>query len=165
MANEHIATYLNDHLAGSVVAIELLEHLEAAHEGTEISSFVVKLRADIEADRRELESLMERLGITQSPARKASAWMAEKITQIKLRLDDPAGGAFRLFEALEAVEIGIEGKRGLWRALQVASENAPGLRGVDYERLAQRAKDQHQIMEAARLEAAKAALADMPETS
>jgi|RhiMetdeSRZDD1v2_1073273.scaffolds.fasta_scaffold609614_2 hypothetical protein len=32
MANKYLATYLNDHLAGSVAAIELLEHLEAAYE-------------------------------------------------------------------------------------------------------------------------------------
>jgi len=39
MDNEHIATYLNDHLAGSVVALELLEHLEAAHDNTPLAEF------------------------------------------------------------------------------------------------------------------------------
>ena len=31
MANEHLATYLNDHLAGSAVALELLDQLEVTH--------------------------------------------------------------------------------------------------------------------------------------
>src|SRR5438067_2160325 len=42
MGNEHIATYLNDHLAGSVVALELLEHLEAAHDNTPLAEFFPK---------------------------------------------------------------------------------------------------------------------------
>jgi hypothetical protein len=163
MAHGHIATYLNDHLAGSVVALELLEHLEAAHAGTPLESFVAALRADIAADRRELESLMERLGISESSPRKATAWLAEKITQLKLRLDDPASGALRLLEALEAVQIGIQGKRALWLALDAASENAPDLRGLDYERLTRRAEEQHQRVETQRLEAARAALAAAPE--
>ena len=33
MPNESLATYLNDHLAGSVVALELLDHLETLTRG------------------------------------------------------------------------------------------------------------------------------------
>ena len=33
MAHEHLATYLNDHLAGAVVAIDLLQDLEAEYTG------------------------------------------------------------------------------------------------------------------------------------
>jgi hypothetical protein len=58
MADEHIATYLNDHLAGSVVALELLEQMEAEHAGTPLEHFLAELRADIAADGQELESLM-----------------------------------------------------------------------------------------------------------
>lgn len=159
MADEHIATYLNDHLAGSVVALELLEHLEAEHAGTPIESFVAELRADVEADRRELETLMDRLQVARSSTRKVTAWMAEKVTELKLRMDDPAGGALRLLEALEAVGIGIEGKKALWRALAAAAAESPGLRVLDYERLERRAEDQRLRVEEVRLIAAKKALA------
>ena len=40
MAIEHLATYLNDHLSGSVAAIELLEHLQAAYAGNELEHFL-----------------------------------------------------------------------------------------------------------------------------
>jgi hypothetical protein len=75
MANEHLATYLNDHLAGSTVAIELLEDLE--REGTGITRSLAELRADIEADRKELKSLIARLGISESRTRKVSGWLTE----------------------------------------------------------------------------------------
>ena len=157
MADEQIATYLNDHLAGSVVAIELMEHLEAAHAGTPLERFFAELRADVMADRKELEALMSRLGIQESGARKATAWLTEKITEIKLRLDDPAGGALRLLEALEALSLGIEGKRGMCLALAAAAEVAPGLKAIDYERMKRRAEEQRQRVEEVRLHAAKAA--------
>lgn len=158
MANEQIATYLNDHLAGSVVALELIEHLQAAHAGTPLESFLANLRADITADRHELEALMDRLHITESRTRKATAWLTEKFTEIKLRLDDPADGALRLLEALEVLSLGIEGKQAMWRALAAVAEEADHLRIVDYERLTHRAEEQRSRVEVERLKAAKAAL-------
>jgi predicted DNA-binding ArsR family transcriptional regulator len=73
MAQEHLATYLNDHLAGWVVALELLEHLEATHSEDTLRDFFRELHADIAADRDELEALMKALNIDQSRTRKASA--------------------------------------------------------------------------------------------
>ena len=162
MADEHLATYLNDHLAGAVAAIEILEHLERAHAGTELERTLRELRADVEADRRELDALMERLDVKASAPRRAAAWLTERVARLKLRLDDPAGGALRLLESLEAVAVGIHGKLALWRALAAAAANAPRLRGVDYERLAQRAENQRGRVEALRLEAAKDALGPAP---
>ncbi len=159
MANEHIATYLNDHLAGSVVAVELLEELEAAHAGTPLAEFFSRLRVDISADRQELQTIMGRLNIAESGPRKVSAWLTEKFTEIKLRLDDPTGGDLRLFESLEVLSLGIEGKRSLWLALSAVAKDTPALKLADYEHLTQRAEEQRSRVEAKRLETAKKALA------
>jgi hypothetical protein len=158
MADEHVATYLNDHLAGSLVALELLDHLGATHSESELSAFFRQLRADIAADRDELQELMGRLDIGESRTRKASAWLAEKMTELKLRFDDPKGGPLRLFESLEALSLGIEGKRSLWIALAAAAEKTPSLRTVDYERLKQRAQEQRDRVETLRVETARKAL-------
>lgn len=158
MADEHLATYLNDHLAGSVAAVELLEHLEVVHAETEVGRFAAELRADVEADRRELKAVMDRLDVGESRTRKASAWLAGKLTELKLRLDDRAGGDLHLLEACEALSLGIEGKRSLWRALAAAAEDAPALRVADYERLARRAEEQRSRVEGRRLAAARTAL-------
>jgi hypothetical protein len=158
MANEHVATYLNDHLAGSVVALELLDHLIATHSESEFSTFFRQLHADIAADRDELQGLMERLDIGESRTRKASAWLAEKMTELKLRLDDPEDGSLQLFESLEALSLGIEGKRSLWKALTAAAEKSTSLRILDYQRLTQRAENQRDRVETLRIETAKKAL-------
>ncbi len=158
MADDHIAIYLNDHLAGSVAAVELLEQLEADHSGTPLEGFFAELHAAIEADRVELESLMQRLDVSESRTRKASAWLAGKFAELKLRLDDAAGGDLRLFESLEALSLGIEGKRGLWLALAAAAEKVPSLQVLDYGRMTQRAEEQRSLVETRRLEAATKAL-------
>jgi hypothetical protein len=156
MAEKHLATYLNDHLAGSVTGLQLMEYLEAEHGGTNVAEVIAQVRAEIEEEQKELEALIERLQFTQHSPRQVMAWLTEKAAQVKLRLDDPADGALRLFETLEAIAIGIQGKGALWRALATAS--VPGLPVADYERLAQRSEDQHRRVEALRLEAAKVAL-------
>jgi hypothetical protein len=101
---------------------------------------------------------MSRLQISESRTRKASAWVTEKFTELKLRIDDPAHGDLRLFESLEALSLGIEGKKSLWLALAAAAEVTPGLRIADYERLKQRAEDQRNRVETRRLGVAQAAL-------
>ena len=105
---------------------------------------------------------MARLGVPTSAPRRAAAWLAEKLTELKLRLDDPAGGPLRLLETLEAVSVGIEGKRLLWLALAAAAESAPELRVTDYGRLERRAEEQRQRVEVLRPEAARTALGATP---
>jgi hypothetical protein len=158
MASEHLATYLKDHLAGSVVALELLEHLESSNSNSDLTDFFRELHADIAADRDELLRLIQHLEINESRTRKASAWLTEKMTEIKLRFDDPQGGSLRLFESLEALSLGIEGKRSLWLALTAAAENSPSLRILDYGRLKKRAEEQRGRVESRRIEIGKKAL-------
>lgn len=157
MANNNLETYLNDHLAGAVGAIELMDSFEAVYAGKAVGRFFAELRADVAADRQELEALMERLHIAESRPRKAAGWLGEQATRLKLRLDDPTGGALRLLEGLDILSAGIEGKRLLWQALEAGAPEAPELQGIDYERLKQRAEEQRQRVEVVRREAAKVA--------
>jgi hypothetical protein len=157
MANESLATYLNDHLAGSVVAVELLDHLRTDRTRTEQTSILTGVHADIAADRQELELFMAQLGITVSAPRKATGWLVEKLSEIKLRLDDAGDGALRRLEALETLSLGIAGKQALWDALAAAADQAPELRALDYPRLSERAAAQRAVVESLRLRAAQEA--------
>jgi hypothetical protein len=156
MSREHLATYLNDHLAGSITAIELLDRL--ADEASDIAPFLARLKKDIEADQQQLVDLMARLGIQQSRIRKASGWIIEKVAEAKLEVDDKSGGLLRRLERLEAIALGIEGKLALWEALEAASYVDTRLQGTNYGHLAQRAREQHTEVEALRIEAARSAL-------
>jgi len=156
MSREYLAIYLNDHLAGSLIAIEILEHLET--EASDSMPDLPALKADIEADRQQLKMLMDRLGITESRVRKLTSWIAEQVTEAKFEADDESRGILRRLERLEALGIGIDGKSALWWALDAAAEVAPDLRGTDYKHLAQRAQEQRGRVEILRLQAARLAL-------
>lgn len=157
MTNAHLTTYLNDHLAGAWAALELLEDLQSAHPQTALADILAGLEVDIRMDHEELEALALRLRITPSRLRRAGAWLGEKLARLKLKLDDPSGGVLRQFEALEALSLGIEGKRILWQTLATIADSLPELQDMDYDRLIRRADDQRRRVEAIRLEAAREA--------
>lgn len=159
MANTHLGIYLNDHLAASTGALDLMKHLAEAHDGTPVAKLALQLHAEISAERQELEQLIKRLGLGESIPRQVGAWLGTKISQLKLQIDDKATGALRLFEGLEALTLGIHGKRALWIVLGELAENDAALRGPDYERLVQASEDQRQRVEIMRLAAAPAAFA------
>ena len=155
MSKAHLATYLNDHLAGSVVAIEMLDHLSS--EAPDLRAEIVRLQAEIEADRRVLKALMDELGIEESTTRALTGWVAEKLARIKAKVDDHSGGALHRLESLEIVALGIDGKLALWSALKAAAGVLPGV-DLDLDQMARRARDQRRRIEQLRLDAAKAAL-------
>jgi hypothetical protein len=156
MAEHYLASYLNDHLAGSEIALELLDFVDQKHAPA--VGFASQLRAEIAADRRELEALMATIQVAVSQPRKAAAWFSAKIMELKLRLDDRPDGALRQLEIWEALSLGIEGKRLLWCSLAAAAEIMSDLRGPDYGLLQRRADEQRLEVEKVRLEAARAAL-------
>src|SRR5437763_16640955 len=96
--------------------------------------------------------------IVQRRRRNSSAWLKEKVTELIFRFDDPKACAVLLFESLQAVSMGIEGKRSRWIALAATSETTPSLQIADYDRLQQRAQEQRDRVEALRVETALMAL-------
>lgn len=158
MGPKILTTYLNDHLAGSVAAIELLDHLRGLSREPEREQFLTVLQSEVEEDQKVLQGLLRELGGKESRVRKAAAWLTEKVGQAKLKLDDSGSGELRLLEALEALELGILGKRALWRALSVVGDRVPQIRSLDLGKLERRAQDQYDRVEAERLKVARAAL-------
>jgi hypothetical protein len=153
--HQHLAVYLNDHLAGSSAALEMLGHLRNI---AGLAGWVDTIREAIAQDRQQLETVMEKAGIAQSAARQAAAWMGEKLAELKMRLDDRKQGALARLELLEALAIGIDGKSAMWMALSACARST-GLEGVDYGLLIRRAAQQRAAVEARRIEAALDAFA------
>src|SRR3954469_19708539 len=148
---ERLADYLNDHLAGSVGALELLDRMIEALAGKPLERFLRDLRGDIHQDQEQLRELMQKIGVSESTARKAGAWIAEKLTRPKIDLGDGSMEDVGVFLGLEALVLGITGKRSLWRALQCASRTLPALARLDYSGLEKRAIEQCERVEARRL--------------
>ena len=154
-ANAHLATYLNDHLAGAEAGLELLGALQKQDDAV-LRPVAARLLADIDHDREELTRIMAAAGIAVSPIRRAVGWLSEKAARLKLAADDPADGGLRAFEMLEGLAIGIHGKRALWETLRTIAPGHAALRGFDFDRLVMRADEQRAEVEVQRLRLATA---------
>ena len=164
-AASDLVTYLNDHLAGSVAALEMLDHMIEMHEGKPLQSFLKDLKRDIESDQNELKELMKRLDFDESAVRKTGAWVMEKLARAKLQIGASGESNVGLLQSLEGLALGITGKRSLWRVLAAAGKNVRPLEGMNLARLEARATDQIERVEAAILEIARAILRPETDTS
>ena len=65
-------SYLNDHLAGSISALELIAHWEHVHKGEPLGRFFAETEREIKADQDTLRDVMRSLGVEEaSGARRA----------------------------------------------------------------------------------------------
>jgi hypothetical protein len=155
--SKHLTNYLKDHFAGSVAALELLDHLISFHRGETGEVLFLELRQEIGEDQEVLGGLLRELDTDSGAVRNTTAFLGEKLTRVKLLLEDPAGGQLALLEKLEALALGIEGKRALWRSMLAIADETAALHRLDLNRLDRRAEDQRQRVEQARIEAAREA--------
>jgi hypothetical protein len=157
MASEPLAVYLNDHLAGSVAALELIDTLIEQQRGRPVADKLHALRIDIEEDQETLRGILARVDPDEHTLKRAAAWLTEKVSRAKLALAARSHPALGLLEGLESLALGIQGKLGLWYALADVAAHEPRLAGYPYETLEARAVIQHAAVERERLEAARAA--------
>jgi hypothetical protein len=157
MSRDSLLTYLNDHLAGSIAAVELVELLVGTSPDSQ-SELYHRIRQEIEEDQRVLQRIIERLGGKESRVRKAAAWLTQKLGRAKFQVDDPGDGELRTLEALEALCLGIQGKLALWRSLEAVGV-LPEMEPLDLAGLQRRALDQFERVDRLRLEAAQTAFA------
>ena len=157
---EDLASYLNDHLAGSVSALELIEHWERLHSGKPLGEFFRDIGAEIRADQDKLREAMRRLSIEQSNMRQAGAWIAEKIGRARLMVAGDKAAELGLVLTLEGLIIGVQGKKLMWRALTTV--NPPELKDFDFDELQNRAQQQMERMDAERLRAAQHVFTNFP---
>jgi hypothetical protein len=134
----------------------MIERTIGLHPGTPLSADLTWIVAEIREDQEVLRGLLAGLDVKESPVKKAGAWLAEKAGRLKL--GDPGEDALGRLEMLETLALGIQGKVGLWVALQRVRSRHPALAGVDFPRLQARAREQHARVEAHRVEAAAEAL-------
>jgi hypothetical protein len=149
-----VGIYLRDHLAGSVVALELLERSARSNATSELGAFLTRLRAEIGEDQEALLDVMRTLGVEPSRVKNGLAWAAEKAGRLKLNGRLLRYSPLSRLLELETLEAGIVGKRSLWTNLEVLDD--PRLAGVDLRRLVERAETQRAAVEEWRRRAAAA---------
>ena len=139
----HLATYLQDHYAGSTTGVELAKRLASNNEGdAEFGAPAARLAIEIGEDRDELRRIMARLDVDEARVKATVAWSLEKVSRLK-----PNGRFLRYSPLSRVVELeglitGVSGKLSLWRSLIEIAPNEPRLDEDSLTRLAERAEDQ-----------------------
>ena len=157
--DRYLAIYLNDHLAGATLGVELARRLRSSNRGdAEFGEPLAKICAEVEADRDTLIRLMEKLEVKRNPVKPALALIGERLGRLKLN------GQIRGYSPLSRV-LELEGMAGLigakiqiWNALEQSFGES--LNGFDFHVLAGRADNQGQRVEDLHLAAARRALPD-----
>jgi hypothetical protein len=152
-----LAIYLNDHLAGATLGVELTKRSLRANRGNEFGSFLEAFLVEVEEDKRSLEALMAELGVRRSRFKRPTAVAAERIGRLKLNGRLTGYSPLSRVLELEGLTIGVAGKRSLWLNLRAAGV-ADRVRQVDLDRLLERADAQLARVEAQRAAAARIAL-------
>jgi hypothetical protein len=158
MLSRYLPIYLNDHLGGSTVGLELVRRTLHENPTGELGDFLRGLEAEIAEDRESLLRLMRALEIDPSRLKVAAGWLAEKIGRAKLNGQLTGYSPLSRVAELELLAVGIEAKLAMWLALERIEDRDERLRAFGSSRLAERARSQRERLEPHRLEAAAAAL-------
>lgn len=139
MDDARLRTYLNDHLAGASAAVWTLVRLAADHSGGELGQPLANLRDQVAMDRDTLRDVVGELPGRESPWKRAlgavvavAAWGRNLMPGSR---PTPA-------EELEALAIGVWGKRLLWGTMTRVAERDPRFAELEVEELTERAEEQ-----------------------
>lgn len=150
-----LATYLQDHRAGAEAGVALARRLAGAEEGV-VGERLTSLADDIEADRTQLDEIMDELEVSPSMVKGAVARVAEIAGRFKLNGWVIQRSPLSSVLELEALSGGIVAKRRLWETL----EQIPQLPESIHRRAADliaRAGDQLEVVAALHVDAASRA--------
>ena len=139
---EALIAYLRDHLTGSDAAIRVVQRLRSTHHDTDGSLFH-RLFMEFEEDRSVVHTVLVQLGASGRSLKRAAGVASGAVLSVT------AGGEpgdLSLFRTLEALAIGVQGKRCMWRALQNL-HGIPRVHGADFVELEAKAIRQWEAIE------------------
>ena len=141
---DKLSIYLNDHLAGATVGVELVKRCRDANEESGYGPQLARLAEEFEADRDALQRLIEELGFSRDRLKVGAGWMAEKFGRLKLNGSLTGYSPLSRLIELEGLFIGVSGKLSMWRNLRTAGIDT---RATDLDDLINRAESQRRRLE------------------
>jgi hypothetical protein len=147
-----LSAYLNDHLVGETLGVELASRASSKNKDKPLGTFLLLLSWELEEDRDSLVELMGELGIRRKRVGGIWGGIADKAGRLRLTGSSPLS----TLGALESLDLRINGKIDMWSALR--SSVGDRVVGIDFDALIGRAERQAEALERRRLAAAADAL-------
>jgi hypothetical protein len=118
----NLAAYLREHLTGSDSAIQVVERLRLVHAGTQEGRLFASLYDEFREERDVVRALLDRIGESAASVKRIAG---QAVGAVASRAAGGERGDLSLFRTLEALSVGVQGKRCLWRALQALLGDQP----------------------------------------
>lgn len=144
---KYLSIYLNDHLAGATVGVELSKRAASSNEGSEYGEFLAELSHEIAEDRASLERLMDRFGVKKDRVKTTGAFLGEKVGRLKPNAHLTGYSPLSRVIELEGLALGVTGKLALWQALIGVQDADDRLDPEELRVLAERAETQQRGLE------------------
>jgi hypothetical protein len=110
-----LVAYLREHLSGSDIAIQVVRSLAATYDGTLDGQLLRYLAGEFERDRESVRSLLTQLGASPRSLKRVTGYASGALART---VAGGAPGDLSLLRTFEALAIGVQGKRCMWRTLQ-----------------------------------------------
>jgi hypothetical protein len=146
--------YLNDHLAGSMVGLELARRTKAENAGNPVGEYYAELVPELREDRATLIGVMAALGLKRDAVKQGAAWVGEKLGRLKLNGRLTGYSPLSRVVELEGLCLGTEGRLSLWRTLRRLARKDERLGRFDFTALITRTEYQRRTLERLRQQAA-----------
>ena len=130
---QRFAGYLNDHLGGSEVALKITDRLIEEHGDDDVGVYMRGFHGEIEEGQTAIRTALDLLDQGESILTRSAGIVGGLVTWV--RDASPVGSAPTLLEDLEALAIGVWGKRLLWGTLARAAVYDPRFRALEIDRL------------------------------
>jgi hypothetical protein len=157
-----LETYMNDHLAGATVGVELVQRTLESNRGTPYEEPLQNLAEEIAQDRETLKALMARLDLSESKLKVAGGWTAEKLGRLKPNNRLTGYSPLSRLIELEGLWGGVSVKLSLWQVLGACADAETELDREELNALEQRGRAQLEVLERLRIDAGREALVAQP---
>ena len=142
-----LAAYLREHLSGADAAIQVVEYLRRTAPDAVERELFESLHKQFRFDRDVVEAVLVSLGASPRSIKRMAGQASGSVLKM---MAGGHHGELSLFRTLEALAVGIQAKRCMWRALQVSFPDlqVPGPRFVELEASALRqweAVEEHRL--------------------
>ncbi|RKH32922.1 hypothetical protein [Corallococcus sicarius] len=157
---KRLGIYLNDHLMGSTVGVDLARRAEHENRSNPVGQYLGTLVPLLEQDRATLLAVMGALDVKADPVKVGGAWVVEKLSRLKLNGSWLRYSPLSRLVELEGLCVGSHGRVSMWRSLERIAAKEPRLQRFDFGFLAERAEGQLLTLQKLRLRATDSAFAD-----
>jgi hypothetical protein len=156
--NSVLGIYLNDHLAGATMGVELFRRASGSAQGS-VKTELRELTTEVERDRESLLKLMGALGVPVRHYKVLGGWVLEKAARFKPNGRLLSRSPLSDLIELEGLLLGVQGKAAGFRALRRVADTDPRLEVHNLDQLIDRAERQADALEQLRMHIAARVLA------